>query len=99
MTNETTEKCYRAVQCIYCSEPIPLSTRLLELFVAESGNTTAESHGLSQVFTLRCEACSRESVYLKAEIDTHDGEPAQRGDVNQAGPKRYQKSFRKAAGQ
>jgi hypothetical protein len=67
MTSEMTEKSYQAVRCSYCSEPIPLSTRLLEIFVAESDNTT-ESQCQSQVFILRCEACSKESRYLKTEI-------------------------------
>ena len=98
MTSEMLEKSYQAVRCAYCSEPIPLSTRLLEIFVAESGNT-AEPQSRSQVFILRCEACSKESRYLKAEIDTLEGEPRQRGDVNRSSPRGYPKSLRKAAGQ
>ena len=98
MTSEMTEKSYRAVRCSYCSEPIPLSTRLLEIFVAESDNT-AESQRQSQVFILRCEACSKESCYLKAEIDTFEGEPRQIADLDRISPRRYPKSLRKAAGQ
>jgi hypothetical protein len=98
MTSEMKEKSYQAVRCSYCSEPIPLSTRLLELFVAESDNTV-EPQCQSQVFILRCEACSKESRYLKAEIDTLEGEPIQRGDVNRSGPRGYPNSLRKAAGQ
>src|SRR5580704_5991429 len=48
MTSEMSEKSYQAVRCAYCSEPIPLSTRLLEIFDAESGNT-AEPQSRSQV--------------------------------------------------
>jgi hypothetical protein len=98
MTSEITEKSYQAVRCSYCSEPIPLSTRLLELFVAESDDT-AEPQCQSQVFILRCEACSKESRYLKAEIDTLEGEPRQSGEMNRFGPRGYPKSLRKAAGQ
>jgi len=98
MTSEMTEKSYQAVRCTYCSEPIPLSTRLLEIFVAES-DKTAESQCQSQVFILRCEACSKESRYLKAEIDTFEGEPRQSGDLNRFSPRSYLKSLRKAAGQ
>jgi hypothetical protein len=98
MTSEMTEKSYQAVRCSHCSEPIPLSTRLLELFVAESDDT-AEPQCQSQVFILRCEACSKESRYLKAEIDTLEGEPRQSGEMNRFGPRGYPKSLRKAAGQ
>src|SRR5579863_8865559 len=58
MTSEMSEKSYQAVRCSYCSEPIPLSTRLLKLFVVES-DKTAELRCQSQVFILRCEACSK----------------------------------------
>jgi hypothetical protein len=98
MTSEMTEKSYQAVRCSYCSEPIPLSTRLLEIFVAESDNT-AESQCQSQVFILRCDACSKESRYLKTEINTLEGEPRQSGDLNKFSPRGYPKSLRKAAGQ
>ena len=70
MTSEMTEKSYQAVRCFYCSEPIPLSARMLELCRVDSDKTTAELQCQCQVFTLRCEACSKESRYLKAEIDT-----------------------------
>jgi hypothetical protein len=90
MTSEMTEKSYQAVRCIYCSEPIPLSPRLLELCL------TGELQSQSQVFILRCEACSKESRYLKAEIDILEGEPRQRGDVSRFGPRCYPKSLRKA---
>lgn len=98
MTGEMTEKCYQAVRCLYCSEPIPLSNRLLELCAIESDSTTIELHGLSQVFTLRCEICSKEGRYLWVEIGTFEGERPKRGVVGRAGPKRYSKSFRDAAG-
>jgi hypothetical protein len=86
MTSEMSEKSYQAVRCSYCSEPIPLSTRLLKLFVTVFDNT-AEPRSQSQVFILRCEACSKESRYLKAEIDTFEGEPRQSGDLNRFSPR------------
>src|SRR5579862_2242462 len=60
MTSEMSEKSYKAVRCSYCSVPIPLSTRLLKLFVVES-DKIAELRCQSHVFILRCEACSKES--------------------------------------
>lgn len=98
MTSEMSEKTYQAVRCSYCSDPIPLSTRLLKLFVTVSDNT-AEPQSQSQVFILRCGACSKENRYLKAEIDTFKWEPRQSGDLHRFGPMGYPKSLRKAAGQ
>ena len=99
MTSEMTEKSYKAVRCSYCSEPIPLSTRLLELWLVNSNSTTCEPQSQSQVFILRCESCSKESRYLKSEIDTFEGEPRQSSDLNKFSPRGYPKSLRKAAGQ
>jgi len=99
MTSEMTEKSYQAVRCSYCSEPIPLSPRMLDLCVVESDSITGELQSRSQVFIMRCEACSKESRYLKAEIDTLEGEPRQSDEMNRFGPRGYPKSLRKAAGQ
>jgi len=99
MTSEMTGKSYQAVRWFHCLEPIPLSTNLLELCHFDSDSTSAEQQCQCQVFILRCDACSKESRYLKAEIDTLEGEPRQSGDANRSGPRCYPKSFRKAAGQ
>jgi hypothetical protein len=98
MTSEMTERSYQAVRCIYCSEPIPLSPRLLELCLVESKSTTSGLQSQSQVFILRCEACSKESRYLKVEIENFEGDPPEAGDVNGGGPRRYQRFLRKAVG-
>lgn len=98
MTSELTEKFYQAVRCLFCAEPIPLSKSLLSLSVVESESTIVEQQGRSHVFILRCEACLRESRYLKSEIENFEGDPPEAGDVNRAGPRRYQRSLRKAAG-
>src|ERR1700674_3438650 len=99
MPSEMTERSYQAVRCIYCSEPIPLSPRMLALCLVESKSTTSGLQSQSQVFILRCEACSKESRYLKTEIENFEGDPPEAGDVNPAGPKHYPKSLRKASGQ
>jgi hypothetical protein len=97
MTGEISERTYQAVRCAYCSEPIHLSVRLSKLFVAES-DKTAESRCQSQVFILRCEACSKESRYLKSEIEPFEGESPNTGDLKRSGPRRSPLSYRKAAG-
>jgi hypothetical protein len=99
VTSEMTQKSYQAVRCLYCSDPIPLSATILKLCVVESGEATAERQCQSQVFILRCDACSRESSYLKSEIESFEGEPSKTGGVNRSTPRRYQRSLRKAAGQ
>jgi hypothetical protein len=98
MTSEMREKSYRAVRCYYCLEPIPVSAGLLEIFVAKSDNA-GELQRQSQVFILRCQACSKECRYLKTEIEAFEGEAHESGGVNRAAPKRYAKALHKAAGQ
>ena len=99
MTSEMIRKSYQAVRCFYCSEPIPISTRLLELCVVDSDSTTVELRCQCQVFILRCEACSKESRYLKSEIEAFAGEPPITGYANLSGPRSYQRSLRRAAAQ
>ena len=78
MTSEMSEKSYQAVRCLYCSKPIPLSTRMLELAHIDSGSTTTELQRKCQVFILRCEDCSKESRYLMAQIETFPGRSGSR---------------------
>jgi hypothetical protein len=99
MTSEMIRKSYQAVRCLFCSEPIRLSTRLLELCLFEADETTAERQRKSQVFILRCEACSKESRYLKSEIESFAGEPPITGDANNFGPRSYPSSLRRVAAQ
>ena len=98
MTSEMTEKSYLAVRCFYCSEPIRLSTRLLELCHVDSDSTTAELQCQCQVFILRCDACSKEIRYLKSQIEMFEGEAPKRSDANRIGPRSYPRSLPKAAG-
>jgi len=97
MTSAMAEKSYQAVVCVYCSEPIPLSVRLREMFV--ESDTTIELQSQAQAFVMRCQSCSKESRYLKSEIETFDGEPPQSGDRKLPGSRRYPRSLRKASGQ
>jgi hypothetical protein len=99
MRGEMSEKSYQAVRCLYCSRSIPLSTRMIELAHIDSGSTSAELQRRCQVFILRCDACSKESRYLKTEIDRFEMLPPQSGDVSPSGPRRYPRSLPQAAGQ
>jgi hypothetical protein len=97
MTSAMAEKSYQAVVCVHCSEPIPLSVKLQALFVESDATTDQQIH--AQAFVMRCESCSKESHYLKSEIETFDGEPPQSGDRKLPGSRRYPRSLRKASGQ
>jgi phage FluMu protein Com len=81
MTSEMSEKSYQAVRCSHCSKLILLSTRLSNFFVAES-NRPAELPCRSQAFSLRCQACSKESCYLKSEIEAFESGSPQTSDPN-----------------
>jgi len=96
MTSDMSGTSYQAVRCSYCSEPIPLSTRLVKLFVTESDDQN-EQHRRFQVFILRCEACSKESCYLKSEIETFERESSQPGDPVRFGPLGSRRSYRRTA--
>jgi hypothetical protein len=96
MTSDMSGTSYQAVRCSYCSELIPLSTRLVKLFVTESDDPN-EQHRRSQVFTLRCEACSKESCFLKSEIQTLESESPQPSDGAGFGPLGSRRSYRRTA--
>jgi len=98
MTSEMREKTYQGVCCFYCSEPIRLSTRLLELHRVGSDRSTADLPYQCQVFILRCNACSKELHYLKSEIETFEGEPPKTGYANRPTGSSYPRSLPKAAG-
>jgi hypothetical protein len=98
MTSEMNQKCYMAVRCFYCSEPIRLSIRLLELCHIDSDSTNAELQFQPQVFILRCDACSKEICYLKTQIETFEGDARKTSDAIRATPNSYPRSFLKAAG-
>jgi hypothetical protein len=98
MTSEMSEKSYQAVRCSYCSEPILLSVRLLELRHVDFDGETAEVQGQCQVFILRCEACSKEGRYLKSEIEIFESESPQTADLHRFSPRRSPAAHQKAAG-
>ena len=98
MTSEMSEKSYQAVRCSYCSEPIPLSVRLLELRHVDFDGDTTEVQGQCQVFILRCEACSKEGRYLKSEIEIFESESPQTADLHRFRSRRSAASYQKAAG-
>jgi hypothetical protein len=99
MTSEIAESSCHAVRCLYCSEPIPLSASLLRRLVVKSDSATAPEDSCL-VFTLRCEACSKERRYCKAEIAVIELLPVKTDYGRPPGPKGYSRLlFSEAAGQ
>jgi hypothetical protein len=96
MTSNTSGTSYQAVRCSCCSEPIPLSTLLVKLFVTESDDPN-DQYRRSQVFILRCEACSKESCYLKSEIETFESESLHPGGHARFGPLGSREPYRRTA--
>jgi len=98
VTSEMTEKSYLAVRCLYCSEPIRLSARMIELCHVDSDSTASDVQGHCQVFILRCESCSKEIHYLKSQIEMFEEEASKAGDVNRDSHRRFPRVLPKAAG-
>jgi hypothetical protein len=98
MTSEMTEKSYLAVRCFYCSEPIRLSARMIELCHFESDSTTSELQSYCQVFILRCDSCSKEIHYLKSQTEMFEEEASKASGVNRNPHKSFPTALPKAAG-
>jgi RNase P subunit RPR2 len=72
---------YRAVFCVRCNEPIPISSKVASLQdEIESRETRAP-----YAFVVRCKLCEYEHVYTISEIRAIDGEPRRRSGHGQAG--------------
>jgi hypothetical protein len=81
MIPEVAETQDRVVKCIFCAQPIPLSPRLVSLYVvAKDDAQRAEQERRSRVVLLRCDKCSREAQYRRADIVSLGG-----GNTTQVG--------------
>ena len=64
-------KSYRAVSCIRCREPIPVSPRIVSLQRdVEDGDTNAR-----RTFIARCKLCNHENIYCVINVEAFVGEP------------------------
>jgi regulatory helix-turn-helix LysR family protein len=67
-------KSYRAVLCVRCNVPIPVSSKVGSL----QDEIEREETNAPYAFVVRCKRCEYERVYAISEIRRIDGEPRQR---------------------
>jgi hypothetical protein len=76
MTQDTEQRSYRGVKCLYCRQPIPISPRVAVIeFELRDNETPLLTQIKCQMFRLRCMACGKEKPYIMEEIREFDGTP------------------------